>query len=227
MIPLSSFEETTQPSTLIRPKSAILRGIAAFISYVFHPIFIPAYVVAFLLYVHPSLFSGFSALQKGRTMIISIINMVAFPLISVLLLKGLGFIDSIFLRTRKDRIIPYIASGIFFFWAYTVFHQQENYPPLLSAFIFGVFLASSVALIANIYFKVSMHAIGVGGLTGVFIVMANNYSILMAWPLCVAVFITGLVCTARLIVSDHNQKDIYGGLFIGLVTQLVAAYIML
>ena len=57
-------------------------------------------------------------------MLIVALNIVFFPLISVLLLRAVGFIDSLFLRTQKDRIIPYIASGIFFFWAYTVFKQQ-------------------------------------------------------------------------------------------------------
>ena len=161
------------------------------------------------------------------TVVISSVNLVFFPLLSVALLKAVGFIDSIFLRTRKDRIIPYMACGIFFFWAYTVFNKQNIYPPILSSFILGIFLAASAALIANIYFKISMHAIGVGGLIGLCIVIANSQTMLMTWPLALALLIAGIVCTARLIVSDHTQRDIYLGLALGLLAQLIASWITL
>jgi nitrate reductase NapE component len=203
----------------------LLKWPANFFSYIFHPAFIPIYVIAFLVYIHPSYFSGFSQRAKLQTVLISIINLVAFPLLTVALLRAVGFIDSIFLRTRKDRIIPYMACGIFFFWAYTVFKKQEMYPPIMSTFILGVFLAASAGLIANIYFKISMHAMGVGGVVGIFWVIAKENSMLMTWPLALAILITGIVCTSRMLVSNHTQKDIYIGLFVGFACQLVAAFV--
>ena len=73
----------------------------------------------------------------------------------------------------------------------------------------GVFLASSAALIANIYFKISMHAIGLGGWLGIFLVIAGTNSMLMTWPVASVLLITGLVCSSRLLVSDHSTEDIY------------------
>ena len=93
--------------------------------------------------------------------------------------------------------------------------------------MFGVFISSSMALIANIYNKISMHAIGLGGMLGIFGVIAFSYSMLMTWPLSIALLITGLVCTARLLITDHTPRDIYGGLVVGILAQAVAAYIML
>jgi nitrate reductase NapE component len=179
------------------------------------------------VYLHPSAFAGFSAAEKKQTILIVVLNLLFFPLISVLLLRAVGFIDSLFLRTQKDRIIPYIASGIFFFWAYTVFKQQSQYPLLLTTYILGIFLASSLALIANIYFKISMHAIGMGGWLGIFIILFNMKSMLMTWPLCAVLLITGLVCTSRLMVNSHEPRDIYMGLFVGFITQVVAAMFLL
>jgi hypothetical protein len=203
----------------------LLKWPANFFSYIFHPSFVPIYVIVFLVYIHPSYFSGFSEKSKLQTVLISIINLVAFPLLTVALLRAVGFIDSIFLRTRKDRIIPYMASGIFFFWAYTVFKKQEMYPPVMSTFILGVFLAASGALIANIYFKISMHAIGMGGWLGIFWIITRENSMLMTWPFAGVLLITGIVCTARLLVSNHTQKDIYTGLALGFVSQLVASFV--
>jgi len=207
--------------------SPVLKAVAAVLSYIFHPIFIPLYAVWFIAYVHPSYLSGFSNGLRLRTVLIVAQNAVFYPLFCVLLLKGVGFISSIFLRTQKDRIIPYIASGIFFFWTFIVFKEQAVFPKILPSFILGVFLASSAALLANIYFKISMHAIGVGGLVGLFIVITGTNSMLMTWPLSAALLIAGLVCSARLLITDHTPKDIYSGLFIGLLAQFVAAFITL
>jgi membrane-associated phospholipid phosphatase len=206
--------------------SIVTKILANLFSYLFHPLFIPLYLTLFLLYIHPSAFAGFSAFEKKQTAFIVALNLLFFPLMSVLLLKAVGFIDSLFLKTQKDRIIPFIACGIFFFWAYTVFKEQPKYPRILVSYIFGIFLASSAALLANIYFKVSMHAIGVGGLLGSFFILFYTSSMQMTWPLCAVLLITGLACTSRLILKAHRPFDIYGGLLIGIISQLAAAYIV-
>ena len=207
--------------------SPFLRFPANLLSYVFHPIFIPLYVMWFIVFVHPSYFSGFSFGAKLQTIAITFQNLVFYPLFSIVLLKAVGFISSVFLRTKKDRIIPYMACGIFFFWGYTVFKSQAQYPPIVPSFILGMFLASSGALLANIYYKISMHAIGVGGLAGIFFLIAQSNSMLMTWPMSLALLIAGVVCTARLIVSDHSQKDIYTGFFVGFAAQLIAAFVVM
>ena len=218
-------------STLNEPNtinhSSLTRFFAHVLSYVFHPLFIPLYVTWFLAFVHPSYFSGFSVLCKQKLLLLITINAFAFPAITVLLLKALGFIDSIFLKTQKDRIIPYIASGTFFFWTQYVLREQNYVPRILVAFMFGVFISSSAALIANIYYKISMHAIGMGGLAGLFLVIMQQNTMLMTWPLSLVILLAGLVCTSRMIVSDHRPKEIYMGLLVGLVCQFVGAAINL
>ena len=216
------FSEPQPVKKYVRPA---LKWPAAIFSYIFHPVFIPIYVVAFLVYVHPSYFAGFSEKRKMMTLIITVQNLVMYPLFAILLCKPLGFIDSVFLRTRNDRIIPYIMSGIFYFWGYRVFSQQEMYPAAMSIFIFGIFIAVSAALIANIYFKISMHAIGMGGWLGIFWIIARENSMLMTWPLSIVLLLTGIVCTSRLILSNHTQKDIYAGLAMGFFSQMVAAFV--
>lgn len=207
--------------------SPVLRVVATVLSYIFHPIFLPLYAVWFIAYVHPSYLSGFSGGMRLRTVLITAQNAVFYPLFCVLLLKGVGFISSVFLRTQKDRIIPYIASGVFFFWTFIVFREQTLFPRILPSFMLGVFLASSGALLANIYFKISMHAIGLGGIVGLFIVITGSNTMLMTWPLSIALLITGLVCSARLLISDHTPKDIYTGLAVGMLAQFIAAFIIL
>jgi hypothetical protein len=217
-------EIITRPS---EKHSLIIRLLANFFSYLFHPIFIPLYITWMLAFIHPDYFVGFSTIGKYKILLLVAINAFAFPLIAVLLLKGLGFINSIFLKTQKDRIIPYIASMTFFFWTQYVLREQNFVPRILVAFMFGVFISSSAALIANIYHKISMHAIGMGGTLGLFLVVMQQNTMLMTGPLTIALLTTGIVCTSRMIVSDHQPKEIYAGLVVGLICQFIGAAINL
>jgi hypothetical protein len=207
--------------------SPVTRFFAHLFSYVFHPLFLPFYITWFLAFIHPSSFSGFSEMGKKRVLLLVTLNAIGYPAITILLLKGVGFIDSIFLRSQKDRIIPYIATMTFYFWTQYVLREQNYIPRILVAFMFGAFISCSAALIANIYYKISMHAIGMGGMVGLFLILMQQNTMLMTWPLSLAFLLAGLVCTSRLIISDHRPKEIYAGFIIGLVCQFAGAAINL
>lgn len=202
----------------------ILSGL---VSFLFHPVFVTLYVVAFLAYLHPSAFAGFSPAERSRVLMVTGLNAVFFPILTVLLLKALGFIGSVQLKEQKDRIIPLIASGIFYFWTFTVFREQQGYPDLIRIFFLGIFLASSLGLILNIFLKVSLHAMGMGGWLGFFLLIAREGSMLMTWPLSIVLLISGLVLSVRLFVAAHSPAEIISGLVAGLITQWTAAFFLL
>jgi len=223
-------EANYTPQTLAyaseQPKA--LKFFAHVFSFVFHPLFIPFYVISFLIYYHPFYFTGFSDYAKLKLLLATVLNTVFFPAFAVLLMKGLGFIKSVFLHTQQDRIGPYLSSMIFYFWmARICFKFEPQLSPVLAAFMTGIFLTTSIALIINIFYKISMHAIGCGGLVGIFLIIMNSNSMLMTWPLCIAVLITGIVCTSRLLISNHSQKEIYSGLLVGLLCQFAAAVVII
>lgn len=192
-------------------------------SFIFHPLFIPIIATWFLAYIQPEYFTGISPHDKFLIVVQVGFNTIFYPALSILLLKALGFIKSIFLKTQRERIIPYIASNIFYFWMFLVFRNQPEVPSILTGFMFGVFLASSAALIANIYFKISMHALGVGALCGlILIIVFSGFSYAIFLEAMLVFIITGLVCTSRMIVSDHRPIEIYSGLIISVLCQVIA-----
>jgi len=210
------------------PQPLMVRFFAHFFSYVFHPLFIPFYVIWFLVIFHPSYFSGFTSFLKIRILLITALNTVFFPAFAILLMKGLGFIKSVFLHTQQDRIGPYLSSMIFYFWAARIFFKFEpQLNPVLASFMTGVFLTTVAGLLSNIYFKISMHAMGCGGMIGILLVIMNSNSMLMTWPLCIAFLITGIICTSRMVVSNHTPKEIYLGLLVGLLCQFITAAVIL
>jgi len=90
--------------------------------------------------------------------------------------------------------------------------------------LLGVFIASIAALMANIYFKVSMHAIAMGGLFCFFMILSLQGVFSMGIYLSIVVLIAGLVCTSRLLVSDHYPFEIYAGFLLGVLSQAIATW---
>lgn len=196
--------------------------IAKIISYIFHPIFIPVYIILFLLYIHPGVFIGFSPWQKTLVLLQALVPYILFPVVTVLLLKGLNFINTIYLTTRKDRIIPYIACNIWYFWIWYVWRNLPGSPKEIIVLSMTIFLASTIGLMANIYMKISMHTIAMGVVMGFMTWLAFTQSTSFGVYISVAFFMAGLVCSARLIASDHTQKEVYGGLIAGIAALSIA-----
>ena len=222
--------QATQPLTqplFPLPQPAILKVLGRFFSYLFHPLFISVYVAAYLIYLHPYEFAVYDHKQKLLRLVSVILITTFFPAITVFLLWRLKFIDSIYLRTQKERIVPYVASITYFFWAFFVSRNMPGSPVIMTFFFLGTFLAASAALMANNYFKISMHAVAVGG-AGTFMVLLGVVTgEVMGVPIAISTLIAGVVCTSRLLVSDHHPYEIYWGLMVGILSQMIASYFIM
>jgi hypothetical protein len=90
-------------------------------------------------------------------------------------------------------------------------------------FALAIWISVSLALMANIIMKVSLHAISMGVIMTFILILAFTQPLNFGIYISVALFITGLVCTSRFIVSDHTPKEVYGGLAVGVVSMLAAS----
>lgn len=203
----------------------LIRALAHILSFLFHPIFIPVYVSCFMLFVHPSLFAGYTLQAKGRLMGTVIVNLCFLPAFTVFLCWRLKFTRSMFLNTQKERIIPLAAAMIFYFWCWFVLHDFTAIPVLFRQFMLGCFVTIIAAWLANIYFKISLHALAVGGMACFMLLLAGSSEGFSAIYIAVAILIAGAVGSARLIVSDHGSFEIYSGLLTGALCQLIALWL--
>lgn len=201
-----------------------LKIVAKVISYVFHPLFIPTYVFLFMVHTYPVEFQ-FQA-RPFFIQLVTIFWMSAFfPAFSVFLLWRLKFAESIHLKSQKERIGPYIIIMIFYWWLWYLSKNFTDQPFALRVFFLGAFLTTPVALVLNNFFKISMHTIAVGCAATFLTIIAFHNSFHIGQGIAVAWLIAGLVCTARLIASDHTNKEIYTGLILGVICQCIAAWV--
>jgi hypothetical protein len=202
--------------------SRVTRFCASLFSYVFHPLFISSYVMAFLIFVHPVAFSAFDPATKKLRFLNIVLCNVLFPAFAVFLMWKLKlFIQSIFLRTEKERIIPYVIAMVFYWWTWDLYHNWSDAPPLAVHFLLGSFLALCGAWVCNIYFKISMHTIAMGSALMFFFLFSFSDDYASGLYLSIVLVLTGLVATSRLIVSDHSNFEIWSGVFIGMLAQFI------
>ena len=209
--------QTTEKNFLYHP---VLRILARIISYVFHPLFIPIYIGLFLIYP----VRLFPDLDDRRRLFLEVQLFVIYtllPLASILLMKGLGLISTIYLKSQKDRVLPYVVCEIFYFWAWYVLKNQQL-PKEIVLFSLAIFLASCIGLIANTFLKVSMHTISAGVVVAFMIYCGLRWDYNYGFYISLAVLLSGLIGSSRLILADHEPIEIYAGFLIGIVALLIA-----
>jgi hypothetical protein len=202
--------------------SPVFRVIAKGITYLFHPLFISAYVMGFLIFLHPFAFVSFDQRDKVFKFVSIVFNTAFLPLFSVFLMWRLQFVGSLQLREQKDRIIPYMAAMIFYWWNWHLYQNWQEVPASAIHFLLGAFLAICVAFFCNIFFKISMHAVAMGGALIFFVLLGFNDAYGSGLYIAVALLAAGLVCSSRLILGAHSGFEVWTGLLAGAVTQWVA-----
>jgi len=200
----------------------IVMALAHIVSYIFHPLFITAYVTAYLLYIHPYIFAGFNSSLKLFRLLTVVLSTVVIPGFSVFLMWRLKLIQSMHLNTTRERIIPYTAAMIFYFWPWLVFKQLPGTPSIFIDFIQGSFFGVCGAWLMNINSKISMHTTAMGGMVTFFLLFSFSDDNASGLYLSLSILIAGMVATARLIVSDHTRFQVVQGLVVGALAQLVA-----
>ncbi len=202
-------------------QSPILTFPAKIISYIFHPLFIPTYVFLYLRREFRFEFAGITDWQL-QMRVFSVFWMTAFfPAFAVFLLWRLKFSDSIFLRTQKERIIPYFITMFFYWWMYYLSRTFTDQPAVLKFFYFGIFASASIGVFFNNYFKISLHGIAMGGALAAIILFAFYYQTPSGLAISIACFLTGLVGTSRLLVSNHTSFEVFTGVMLGAACQLI------
>ena len=151
------------------------RTVAHIFSLLFHPLLILTSALLFLLAVNPYAFSVRDLADRRAVLLLLSVFTTSFmlPAFGVGLMKPLGLIKSLQLEDKMERIGPYILSGVFYLWLYKNLASGEHAPPLFNSFVLGTTIALFFAFFINIFTKISVHAVGMGGLVAMVLVTSR------------------------------------------------------
>ncbi len=216
------------------------RYLAHFLSYIFHPLLILTYILLILLLINPYQFGVYSVGRQMPLVLIIFFSTFVIPAVSVALMKLLGLVDSLELDKRTDRIGPYIITGIFYTWMFQNLLYNPDIPHIYKIYVLGATIGLFIAFFINLFSKISMHAVGMGGLVGMillasFLIDYQQFSIhLGTWTyqmtinslLMLSILLAGAVGSARLVLNAHDPRDLYGGFLVGFCSQFIALYFL-
>lgn len=199
----------------------MLRAIANFFSAVFHPLFFPVYALLFVKWADAYKLAGLNETARMKLFAIVIVNTILFPVITVLIMQRLGFVKNIFLKEREQRIIPFIAGGLFYFWTFMVVRSLA-----ISSFITAIFLGASLSVFAcffcTLFFKISVHSAAAGGFIAIALYLTFTAPHNLEVPLMIIIILAGLLGSARWFLKEHLPFEIFSGYAVGFLSQVVA-----
>ena len=209
---------------------------AHIVSALFHPMFLPIVACFYIVVTHPSHFEAYDSRIFSISLIIIFVLTCLFPLIALLVMKGLGIIKSIQLHERKDRIVPLIVAGSFLVWTFMTFKPineaaseatmlRENifmHENLIACMLLGVTLCLFTAFILNVFIKVSIHTASCGAAICLVLSTVQSAEVNVSSFLVLIVLLSGMVGTARLVLKAHSTREIYLGYFAGFVSMFIA-----
>ncbi len=195
-----------------------------------------ALMLSFLVF-NPYSFLFQDEKDKGVFVIMAVAIVFVIPLVVVAVMKGIGLISSFRMMDKKERIGPLIAIMTCYIWFFINLYNNPVYPDELSILALGSCLAVGMGFFINNFSKISLHAIGAGGLVcGLYLSFSSfeltefkvtfpllgSFWISSLFVLILSVLIAGAIGTARLYLNAHRSRDVFGGYLVGIFAFLMA-----
>ncbi len=124
------------------------------------------------------------------------------------------------METRQERKIPYLVTAIFYFIEF-YFLIKTDIPKIIIWMMAGASLLVLSVLLINLFWKISAHMAGIGGLIGMMIGISFRLQIDLHLILVLLFLIAGLVGFARLKLSAHSSAEVYAGFLLGIFIELI------
>ena len=200
-----------------------MKSIAHVISTVFQPLLMPTYGVM-LLFVYT--YFGVIYTQQFW-LIISPIFLFSFviPAVLIFMLFRMGIISDLSLTKRHERFYPYLIT-LLSYTAMMMFYYRMNMPKWFMLMIAASIAIMIIAIIITVWWKISAHMFGVGGLMGgamsvsYFVERSNPYYLFMG-----LFILAGLIGTSRLILKRHTLAQVIAGFLLGFLVSFVFVWI--
>jgi hypothetical protein len=200
------------------------KNFAKTISYLFHPLFFPTIGLFLMLNSGSYLDTMNDEVKNFLYMIVGFCTCVL-PLLSLPVLLYRRIIKNIEMDSRTERVLPLTFVVVFYFLGY-YFLNRLPISQIIIAYISSVACIAAIALLITIWWKISFHTLGAGGLLGALLALSLKLETSLQIYMVVVLLITGLVSTARLLLNSHTPLQIIAGFFTGFSVAFLWIYFL-
>ncbi len=188
-------------------------------SVLFHPLIIPTLGILILFRLNTYVGLVVSDPAKRFVLIVVFVNTALAPALATLLLKRAGIIKDVLLGERSERLFPLLLTALFYILTYYLL-KQIQLPSLIYYYVIGATLLVLICLIVTFNWKISIHMISMGGVTGFLIATALLLRTDVSLLVMLAVLLSGIVGSSRIWLNAHTPTQVYVGFVLGLAVML-------
>lgn len=194
-------------------KSSPEHRAAEFVSVLFHPLFMPLYGLL-VIYSAPTLLSYIPFNMKRAIFMMVIASNVILPLCVAAILWSRGVIKSIYADERRERIIL-LSFALLMYIITAILLVRVQVPTLFKAYFVSIAAVTLVSLIISSFYKLSLHAAGVGGVLALAGFMTVQFEVVSMVHVVILLLVAGAVMTARIGPGKHEPHEVWAGLLTG------------
>ncbi len=202
-----------------------LTKVAEVLSVIFHPLFMPLYGLL-IIYSSPTLLSFIPAELKRLIFLLVLADNVLLPLALASILWVRGAITTFNARDRNERVLL-LTFALLMYTITAYLLLRMHVPNLIRAYFISIAVVTLITLLITTFYKLSLHAAGIGGLLVLIIFMVVYYDISTVWQLTTVVIVGGAVMSSRIWLDDHSPSEVWSGLFAGAAVMALSLFLML
>lgn len=193
----------------------MMKNLAKAISILFHPLWMPLAGTYILL--SKTILAILPYESKKLIYIIVMVSTIGLPLAMLPFLYIRKKFKTLEMTERQERFVPLLIMVIFYFFAYYSL-RNLNAPVLLVGYILSVFTTVFILSVINIWWKISLHLAGIGGVTALLVMITVFNQGIPEYMFYQSVIFAGLIASARMYLNKHNAWEAFAGYFIGFLT---------
>ncbi len=201
------------------------RRTAQVLSIVFQPMFMPLLTAWMLFNSHTYIEFAATTVLKRFVYATLLLNTVILPVIVFGILLNRKIITTYHIDKREERKYAFLVTIIFMLITYYIF-QKVRLPGIFNAMIIGGMVSILISAIITLWWKISIHMMGVGGVVGSIAGLSMLVQTDLTAMIFFSIFISGLTGFARLKVFAHTPAQVYCGFTLGVVSMLVSVLYM-
>lgn len=187
---------------------------ARLLSMVFRPYYMP--IVGFVSLFTFTYLNLLPFYYKIPILLMVYVFTILLPRLCIWVYRKLNGWAPVQLRLRENRVVPYILF-ILSYVACLYLMYRMHLPRYMCGILYSALLIQMACAIVNIWWKISVHSAGSGGVIGALLAYSVLFMFNPVWWLCLLILIAGAVGTARMLLRQHSLAQIVVGTLVGVV----------
>ncbi|QCR24142.1 hypothetical protein C1N53_18445 [Pontibacter sp. SGAir0037] len=194
----------------------------------FHPLLMPTYLFAFILYYLPAPFVSFPVQHRWYILGLAFFTTFLIPGIGAYFMQRTGYIDSLEMEKREQRSLPLLFTGTCYAVTSYLFYREPVFDRVFYVAIGLIAASVFLTYIISLYWKISAHSVGMGGSLGLLLLLNRMApEAMLLGPIMFFILLAGAVMSARLALNAHTPAQVYAGFSSGLLLAFIGGLISL